>query len=276
MGIYRWFYVGESDVGKTRCASKKTINECDIGDAPIWYPNRRSECDIDQLSHDESPIHIIKYHYIILYIMNIYIYYNISFIPLNHHLCWLIIPSYIIYHYLATQQIYGIPWGPMGSTRNPTSSSWTPPLSRASELRCVDARWASFGRFLPWLLFWRMGNTMGTPWTPKNYGLLKWFKTNGNTNWKNLWKTFIVYHFPWTWRSKWPGSIIHTLDPQAIHYPYPWSILKNDKLPSGNYGKSPCWIWKSTINHHFQSFFVCLPEGTYTGPLWYTFSLGPE
>jgi hypothetical protein len=23
MGIYRWFYVGESDVGKTRCASGK-------------------------------------------------------------------------------------------------------------------------------------------------------------------------------------------------------------------------------------------------------------
>ena len=31
-----------------------------------------------------------------------------------------------------------------------------------------------------------------------------------------------------------------------------------------NYGKSPFLIGKSTINHHFQWFFVCLPEGTWT------------
>ena len=29
-----------------------------------------------------------------------------------------------------------------------------------------------------------------------------------------------------------------------------------------NYGKSPFLIGKSTINHHFQWLFVCLPEGT--------------
>ena len=37
-------------------------------------------------------------------------------------------------------------------------------------------------------------------------------------------------------------------------------------IPSGqlshNYGQSPLFMGKTTTNHHFQQFFVCLPEGS--------------
>ena len=55
--------------------------------------------------------------------------------------------------------------------------------------------------------------------------------------------------------------------PQIIHFIVGVSMNKNIyfRVPSGkrlhNYGKSPFFMGKSTINCHFQQLFVCLPEG---------------